>query len=244
MLYTSLYLLNILSFTSLLVAVNLTNSKTSLLELVVMLLGSDGKYTDVLAKQEVHLFKRDTLGLRNKQPSERERDKGAGTEEVKDAKCNSLDHVRKRINNHELSEPLHADRKHHTQGTNTVGKDFRGNDPGNTVPGETVEDGIDINHGDSGVGPGVLGWDAVEGAAKFRVDGEVEHGYSSADGTDKQGGTSAEFVDDEDHEDDCCGHFDESVDTSGEELDRGTGEANGLEDGGGVVVDGVDSMIR
>lgn len=83
----------------------------------------------------------------------------------------------------------------------------------------------------------------MEGTAELGVDAKVEHGYSSADGTDKQGWASAEFVDNEDHEDHCRGHFDQSIDASGEELDRSTGEANGLEDGGGVVVDGVDSII-
>jgi hypothetical protein len=212
--------------------VNLTDSQTSLLELIVMFLSRDGKDADILTKQEVHLLERDTLGLGNEQISEHERDKGAGAEEVENAECYGLDHVRERVDDHELGEPLHADGEHHTKGTDTVGQDFRGNNPGDTVPGETVEDGVDINHGDGGVGAGVLGWDLMEGAAEFGVNSKVEHGYSSADRAEKQGGTSAKFVDDEDHEDHCCGHFDESVDTSGEELDRGTGEANGLEYGG------------
>lgn len=237
-----LYLLNILSLIALLRTMNLANSQTSLLELIIMLVSGDSKDADVLAEQEVHFLEGNTLGLGDEQIRKSERDKSAGSEEVKDTKSDGLDHVRQRVDDHELGEPLHADRKHHTEGTDAVGQDFRGNDPGNTVPGETVKDGVNINHGNGGVGARVLGWDLVEGAAELGVYAKVEHGYGSADSTNKQGWASAEFVHDEYHEDHCRGHFDQSIDTSGEELDRGTGETDGLEDGGRVVVDGVDSI--
>ena len=72
--------------------------------------------------------------------------------------------MRQAVDNNELCEPLDADTKGHAERAHARGEDLGGIEPRDTVPTDTIEEGVDVHHGDGAAGPRVHGRDAVKRA--------------------------------------------------------------------------------
>lgn len=66
-----------------------------------------------LVEQDIHVLKRQTLGLRDERESEEDTEKNGESEQEKGAVGDIRHHVRCRVNDGELSKPLVAGREQH-----------------------------------------------------------------------------------------------------------------------------------
>ena len=73
------------------------------------------------------------------------------------------------------------------------------------------------------------------------VDGNGQHGNGTTSGSDHENLPSSHLVDQEEDPEQGGAGLDDTKDTGSEETSVGTSDSQGLEDGGRVVVDGVDT---
>lgn len=79
------------------------------------------------------------------------------------------------------------------------------------------------------------------GVSYGNIASDVEEAERAADSTDHEEAATAKLVDEEDEVDYCSDGFDDAEETGGEERGIDSGNTDGFEDCGAVVVDGVDS---
>lgn len=152
-------------------------------------------------KQNIHVLQRNPFGLRHTEIRKHEPDDRAPAEKEKGPVLDVRDHVRDGVDDRELSEPLHAHHDHVAQGADTRGQDLRRVDPRDAVPGEAVEDGEDVDHGQGCAGAAVERHRVIEGPGYACVRAQVEHGNSGADCAEEEGGAAAGAVHEEEHVD-------------------------------------------
>lgn len=181
-------------------------------------------------EQDVHVLKLHTLGLRQEEVGECHAANHSSSKEEEHAVLDVRDHVRCRVSDDELAEPLRASREYQADLTNGCGESFGAEDPRDAVPRNGVEDGEDVDHDDGEVCSRVARRLFVERVRELGVDAEIVHGEDCAGGADQHGRTTSETVDDQEHEDSCAAGFDDTEDTRGEKTSVGSLEADGAND--------------
>jgi hypothetical protein len=119
---------------------------------------------------------------------------------------------------------------------------FTVDDPGGTVPRGSVEGGPQVEEED---GRDTAGREAfgsvVDGIGDGNVATDIPEAQRATNSTNEQHGPTAEVVDEDGDPNKSENSLDDTEDTGGEETGVGAADAEGAEDGGGIVVDGVDA---
>ena len=195
-------------------------------------------------KQLIHVLQRDALRLRNKEVHERYAQNHQAGEEKIHPVTHRVEHLRREARNDEVPEPVVCGGRGLPQGPRVLREHLRVDDPGGAVPGRGVEGGPEVEEEDGG--------DAARGEARVGVVGiragdadvgaDVPHAEGAAGGADHEELGAAEAVDEPEEPDDGYDGLDDAEDARGEEAGAGAGDADGFEDGGGVVVlDGIST---
>lgn len=153
------------------------------------------------------------------------------------------EHLRGEPRDQEREQPVGSRDDGLSGGPDESGHDLRTVNPGGTVETGRVEDGPDVEEGD---GRGTSGrewgsWGIVLRLGDGDVSSDVVHGERSTGGTDHEDGLSSESIDEVEQPDDGTQKLDETKDTGRQQGSVGSGDTDGLEYGGRVIVDGVDT---
>lgn len=189
------------------------------------------------------MLQRDTLRLGNKEVHERyAQDHQAGEEKIH-AVTHRVEHLRRKARDDEVPEPVVCGGGGLTQGTRVLREHLRVDDPGGAVPRGGVEGGPEVEEEDGGDAAGGEARVGVVGirAGDADVGADVPHAEGATGGTDHEELCAAEAVDEPEEPDDGYDCFDDAEDAGGEEAGACSGDADGFEDGGTVVVDCVDA---
>jgi hypothetical protein len=128
-----------------------------------------------------------------------------------------------------------------SEGTGVRVEHFRVDDPGGTVPRGTVESGPEVEeeHGSSAARAESLSVSLSVSSQEVATDDPHADGATS--GADHQEVATTEFIDEEQEPNECENSLDNTEEAGSEESSVCTSDTDRFEDGGRVVVDGVDT---
>lgn len=214
-------------------------------------------------EQAVNLLQWDTGGLGDKEEGEEEGEEGERSEEHVHSVSHGGEHLLGEARDKEVEEPVACGGAGLGEGTEVGVKELGVDDPGSTVPGGGVDSGPEVEEEDGGNTTSVQGCDVVLcGLDNVDVGTDDPHADRTCDGTNEQKLAATELVDQEQQPDNSHNSLDDTEDTShnvdsvGLDTQRLSGAISKLskrqatwelyletylEDGGGVVVDGVDT---
>lgn len=189
-------------------------------------------------KQAVRTLEGDRLGLGD---AEEDEDKGHGHErgkEEEDGVAPGEEHLLGEAGDDEVPEPVVGGGVCLAERARVLVEHLGADDPRRAVPGGRVDGGPQVEEDDGGHGRGrERGVGRVGG---FDEGADAPHAEGAADGADQEEPASADVVDDDEPDNGQAG-LDEAEDARRQEARRRAPNAHVAEDGGTVVVDGVDS---
>ena len=132
-------------------------------------------------KQNIHLFQRQPLRLRHKEPNKRPPSKRQKPKENKSPKRNLLQHNRRDLANNEIRHPIRGRTKRDTVSAIRQGPHLANDDPGARTPAVAKVDDEKPDHGDGSPAGGLVGSPLVLVDAEEDGDDGVAdtHGYGS-----------------------------------------------------------------
>lgn len=188
-------------------------------------------------EQLIHALKRNTLGLRNEEENERYGQNHQAGEEKVHSVAHGKEHLRREPRDDEIPEPVVGGCRRLAEGTSLLAEHFGVDDPGSAVPGWCVENGPQVEEEDRGNTAGRQLVRFTRGSAcNLNVRADNPHADGTASGTDHKELGAAQMIDQVHQPDNGYNCFDDAEETSGEKASVCAGNADGLEDSGGVVV--------
>lgn len=193
-------------------------------------------------QDNIHLVHGETLGLRQEEEGPQGRHNHPRGEEEPRRVAERAEDVRKRLRDGKLGRPNNQGGIGSGEVAQRAGEDLSRDDPRNTVEPERPADGVDHDHargrpatrGGRG-GELLAGGDNVRRVADLDVRADDPEAERADEGRDDGGPAAAEQVDEEDEVDDGRDGLDEAVDAG---VERDVRDADGREEGRGVVIDG------
>lgn len=213
--------------------------------LVLAQLGNDlsVRISDRLDLEElIHALEGHALGLRDEEVHEHNGAKHQRCKEEVDAVLHLGEHLGSEAGNEEVPEPVRRGGTSLGERTHVGVEHFRVENPGGTVPGWGVEDGPEIEeeHGCDAAAVHV-GLRVRGGVGDLDVGTDDPETDGTTKSTDQEQVATTDTVNQVQKPDKGNDSLDDTEDTGGEHASVGTSDTNALEDGRGVVVDGVDT---
>lgn len=193
-------------------------------------------------EQAVHALERDGLGLGDEEENEDGGEDHEGGEEHVDAEAHRVEHLLGEAGDDEVPEPVVGGGEGLAEGAGVLVEHLRVDDPGGAVPRGGVEGGPEVEEEDGGDAArveAVLG--VVLRVGDLDVAADEVHAEAAADGAAHEQDAAAHVVDEPEDPDEGEDRLDDAEDARGEEGRVGACDADAAEDGGAVVVDGVNS---
>lgn len=195
---------------------------------------------DRSGKELVHVLEGHTLCLGQDKVDVDDGDHHQAGKEDVDSVTHLCEHLRGRTRDSKVVKPVASGHAGLCERTGLLGEHLGTDDPRSTVPTGRVEGGPDVEESkgrDSTRVEASVGGTEL-GLGDGDVGTDVIHGDSSTKGTRHEDATTTKVVDEEENPDDRADGLDHTKDAGGEQTSVGTGDAERLEDGGRVVVDG------
>lgn len=197
----------------------------------------------ILREQAIHGLQWYPFGFWEQEPHKCNAANHQARKEKVDSVAHGREHLSREPRHEEVEEPVRGSREGLTQRSHGRWEHLRVVDPGRAVPGGRVEDGpqVEEGHGRDAAGRQT----AIRGRVVGRV-GDLDVGAyvvqtnGAAESTVHQEVPTAEVIDEEEKPYDCHDCLDDTKDSSGEQRGVGACDADGLENGGRIVIDGVD----
>lgn len=193
-------------------------------------------------EERVHVLQRDTLGLRDEEEYEGDRQEHQTGEEEVHAVVHLGEHLRREARDEEVPEPVGPGGARLGQRPDVGIEHLRVDDPGCAVPGWRVERRPQVEEEDGcDTAPVEVVALVVGRVHDFDVCTHNPHADGSAGGTDQQQQPAADVVDKVQQPDDCHYSLDHAEDARGQKAGAVAFQPDALEHGRAVVVDGVDA---
>ena len=193
-------------------------------------------------EEAVHGLERDALGLGQEEPDEDDRAQHQAREEEVDAVAHGIEHLGSEAGNDEVPEPVVRSGESLCESTDVLVEHLGVVDPWGTIPRWRVEDGPQVEecHGaDTTVAEGLR--DVLRGVSYSDVAADVPHAERATDSSVHEQVAASELVNKDEEPEKCDDGLDDAENASCEKRGGGTDDTDRLEDGGRVIVDGIDT---